>query len=176
LTTIAFETHATSLDNEAGLASGWYDVDLSPRGEQQARDLGERRRDDALAAVYCSDLLRARRTADLAFAGTDIPLVSEPRLRECDYGTLTRQPVGEIDRLRLQSVSKPFPEGESYEDVTRRVDAWLREAERMHRGATLLVVGHRATFYSLEHLLNGRPLMDVVVAPWAWQPGWVYRY
>jgi broad specificity phosphatase PhoE len=174
--TLVYETHATSLDNETGLASGWYDVDLSPRGEQQARELGERRRKSVLAAVYCSDLLRARRTAELAFEGTAVPIVSDPRLRECDYGTLTRRPVGEIDRLREQSVSKPFPEGESYQDVTRRVDAWLREAERMHRGATLLVVGHRATFYALEHLLNGRPLTDVVASPWAWQPGWVYRY
>ena len=71
-------------------------------------------------------------------------------------------------------MSKPFPQGESYEDVTRRVDAWLREAERVHRGATLVVIGHRATFYALEHLLNGRPLTDVVAAPWAWQAGWVY--
>ena len=84
MTTIAFETHATSLDNEAGLASGWYDVDLSARGEQQARELGERRSNDALAAVYCSDLLHARRTAELAFEGRPVPIVSDPRLRECD--------------------------------------------------------------------------------------------
>ena len=53
---VVFERHATSLDNEAGLASGWFDVGLSPRGEQQARELGERRRRGAFAAVYCSDL------------------------------------------------------------------------------------------------------------------------
>ncbi len=35
--TLIFETHATSLDNEAGLASGWFDTDLSAAGESQAR-------------------------------------------------------------------------------------------------------------------------------------------
>ena len=30
---LVFETHATSLDNEAGLASGHADVELSPLGE-----------------------------------------------------------------------------------------------------------------------------------------------
>src|SRR5690242_20877990 len=33
--TLIFEAHATSLDNEAGLASGWFDVDLSSTGEEQ---------------------------------------------------------------------------------------------------------------------------------------------
>ena len=65
---LLFETHATTLDNEAGLASGHFDVDLSATGEEQARRLGERRRDDQLAAVFSSDLRRAFRTADIAFA------------------------------------------------------------------------------------------------------------
>ena len=64
---VVFESHATSLDNEAGLASGWFDVALSATGEEQARQLGVRRRDDDLAAVFCSDLIRAFRTAEIAF-------------------------------------------------------------------------------------------------------------
>ncbi len=62
---VVFETHATSLDNEAGLASGWFDVALSVTGEAQARELGARRRADDLAAVFCSDLIRAFRTAGI---------------------------------------------------------------------------------------------------------------
>jgi broad specificity phosphatase PhoE len=40
--TIWFETHATSLDNEAGLASGRFDADLSAAGVEQAVELGRR--------------------------------------------------------------------------------------------------------------------------------------
>jgi bisphosphoglycerate-dependent phosphoglycerate mutase len=40
---LVFETHATSVDNEAGLASGWFDAALSAKGEAQARSLGARR-------------------------------------------------------------------------------------------------------------------------------------
>ena len=67
---VVFETHATSLDNEAGLASGWFDIALSATGEGQARSLGVRRREDDLAAVFCSDLTRAFRTAEIGFGGT----------------------------------------------------------------------------------------------------------
>ena len=40
--TIWFEPHKTSLDNEAGLASGWNDVDLSPLGVEQLEECAER--------------------------------------------------------------------------------------------------------------------------------------
>ena len=42
-------------------------------------------------------------------------------------------------------------------------------------GHTLLVVGHRATFYALEHLVTKRNLHEVLETPWQWQEGWVYR-
>jgi broad specificity phosphatase PhoE len=82
---LVFETHATSFDNEAGLASGWFDVGVSATGEEQARSLGVRRRNDHLAAVFCSDLTRAVRTAEIAVGDRAVPIIPDPRLRECDY-------------------------------------------------------------------------------------------
>jgi hypothetical protein len=38
---LVFDTHTISLDNEAGLAFGWFDVALSTTGEQQAPMLAE---------------------------------------------------------------------------------------------------------------------------------------
>jgi broad specificity phosphatase PhoE len=171
---VLFESHATSRDNEIGLASGWFDVDLSTTGERQARSLGERRRDDDLAAVCCSDLIRAFRTAEIAFGERALPIVRDPRLRECDYGDLTRHPASEIDERRGAHVSTPFPNGESYEHVVVRVSAWLADATTTFAGQTVLVIGHRATFYALEHLLRDIPLHQVVTANWQWQPGWTY--
>lgn len=171
---LVFETHSTSLDNEAGLASGWFDVGLSPGGEFQARELGERRRGEDLAAVYSSDLRRAYRTAEIAFAGRPLGLLRDRRLRECDYGTMTRRSAREIDAVRAAHVDTPFPGGEGYADVASRVAQWLEEIARAHAGKTVLVIGHRATYYALEHLVNGVPLLDAVAAPWRWQPGWSY--
>jgi broad specificity phosphatase PhoE len=175
LNLIVFETHATSLDNEAGLASGWFDVALSETGEAQARTLGERRRGDDLAAIYCSDLQRAVRTAEIAFADRGIAIVQDARLRECDYGAFTRRPASEIEAQRALRIATPFPGGESYQQAVDRMARWLDEVAELRAGRTVLVVGHRATFYALEHLVNGVDLHDVVLAPWRWQPGWSYR-
>jgi broad specificity phosphatase PhoE len=171
---VLFETHSTSVDNESGLASGWFDATLSQRGEEQARELGHRRRDDEVAAVFCSDLARAVRTAEIAFQDRALPIWRDVRLRECDYGTLTRHPAAEIDLRRAAAVVTPFPEGESYQQVAERVSSWLTETAARFEGKTVLVIGHRATFYALEHLVRGIPLTHAVVAAWAWQPGWSY--
>ena len=171
---IVFETHATSVDNEAGLASGWFDVDLSPTGERQARELGDRRFGEDFAAVYCSDLIRAVRTAHIAFGDRGISIIEDARLRECDYGALTRHPTGDIDRRRASHVAVPFPGGESYEQCVARVSSWHTDASAAHPGRAVLVIGHRATLYALEHLLTGVPLEQAIAAPWSWRPGWIY--
>ena len=52
---IAFETHATTTDNERWIASGWLDGQLSTLGRRQAKELGDRHADDEdLAAVFGS--------------------------------------------------------------------------------------------------------------------------
>jgi broad specificity phosphatase PhoE len=172
---LVFESHATSLDNETGLASGWFDVVLSSTGEEQARMLGARRRDDHLAVVFCSDLSRSFRTAEIAFGDRSLPIIRDARLRECDYGDLTRRATSEIEQRRLLHLVDPFPNGESYQQVVDRVSGWLSEAMHYIDAGTVLMIGHRATFYALEHLLNRVTLHEAVTSPWTWQPGWTYN-
>lgn len=169
---IFFETHSTSFDNEAGLASGHYDIDLSPRGEREARELGNRYGTIALDRILCSDLRRSWRTAEIAFYAREVSIVRDVRLRECSYGEWDRAPHTRIEAERPHRVDTPFPGGQSYREVTNAIRRCLED----HRDtASLLIIGHRATWYALEHLLNRRELADVIAAPWQWQPGWRYR-
>ena len=66
MVTIIFEAHSTSLDNEAKLASGHNDVELSELGRKQSKELGERYADQSFDAIYCSDLRRSYETAQAA--------------------------------------------------------------------------------------------------------------
>ena len=103
---ITFEAHSTTLDNEAHLSSGHNDVELSPLGEKQAKELGERCKD--LDAIFCSDLQRSYKTAEIAFNGK-FPVIKDKRLRECDYGDLTQHPSEEVEPLKVEHISIPFP-------------------------------------------------------------------
>jgi broad specificity phosphatase PhoE len=170
---IAFETHAISEDNERGIATGWLPGRLSAAGRRLARDLGARHRDDHLAAVWSSDLARAVETATIAFTGSGLTVRADRRLRECDYGALNGAPV---ERLlpRARFIAAPYPGGESYRGVVARVGDFLAELGP-YEGRRVLLIGHSATRWALDHLLAGRALEDLVDADFAWQPGWLYR-
>lgn len=175
MVTIVFESHGTTFDNEAELSSGLFDVALSPLGEQQAKELGERHKSEQFDAIFCSTLVRSYRTAEIAFAGRNIPVIKDARLNECDYGNLTRHPNTEVQSHRGEYIDKPFPGGESYAQTAARMRDFLRDLLAPYDGKKVLIIGHRATQYGLEHWLKGVPLKQAVTAPWSWQSGWVYQ-
>lgn len=172
---IVFETHSTSEDNEAGRASGWLPGCLSEAGIQQASQLGERRRHDGLAAVFCSDLRRAVDTAQTAFGNTELKLFYDWRLRECDYGDLNGSPAELIHQTRRQHLRTPYPGGESWEQAVRRVRGTLDDLAAGWSGTRVLLVGHVATRWALDHFLASRSLDELAAEEFAWQPGWEYR-
>lgn len=174
MVTIYFESHATTEDNEARLAAGWYDALLSPLGREQAKSLGERYMGTYLDAIFCSDLRRSYETAQIAF-GDKYPIVQDKRLRECNYGDMSRQSKDVIDAYREQALLQPFPNGESYEETSLRMKAFLQDLLKNYNGKTVLIVGHRATQYGLDVWVNHKNLRDAVLAPWQWQPGWTYE-
>jgi broad specificity phosphatase PhoE len=174
-TAIVFETHSTTTDNERGIATGWLPGALSDAGKRQAAELGDRRGSDGIALVFTSDSGRAMETAKIAFGGADTPVRPDPRLRECNYGSLNGAPVASLHGRRASFIDSPFPAGESYRDVVRRVASFLEELVRDHDGKRALIIGHSATKWSLDHLLNGIPLEQLVNAPFEWRPGWTYE-
>ncbi|MFA5954210.1 MAG: histidine phosphatase family protein [Patescibacteria group bacterium] len=172
---LIFETHSTSTDNEQDIASGCSDPKLSAAGERQAQELGERYRDVKLVAVYCSALRRSYETGYLAFEGSNVPLLTDARLNECDYGTMTRFSSVVIEHEKMNRIERPFPGGQSYLETTENVKAFLKDVVLRHQDKTILVIGHRATQYGLEQVLNHKSLAKVVAAPFRWQPGWHYE-
>jgi broad specificity phosphatase PhoE len=172
---LIYETHSTSTDNEAGIATGWLPGQLSETGRRQAKELGARRRGEGLAAVFSSDLRRAVQTAQLAFDGTGVPHLQDARLRECDYGELNGAPVDQVSAQRPHRVDEPFPAGESYRQVVDRTADFLADLVRDWDGRRVVVIAHSANQWALEVLLHGRRIEEFLDAPFAWQPGWRYR-
>jgi broad specificity phosphatase PhoE len=173
---ILYETHALSTDNEAGIASGWLPGELSPTGRRLARRLGERhRRSRAVAAVFVSDLARAVQTAEIAFGDRGIPIHADARLRECNYGTCNGMPVSRLAAERSRHIDRPWPAGQSYRQVVAQVGGFLRDLATGWDGRRVVVIGHSATKWALDCLLDGATLEDLVDAPFEWQEGWRYQ-
>jgi 2,3-bisphosphoglycerate-dependent phosphoglycerate mutase len=85
--------HGESEWNALNLFTGWVDVGLSPKGEEEARQAGRllRRRGLLPDVVHTSVLRRAIRTAEIALDACDrhwIPVRRSWRLNERHYGAL----------------------------------------------------------------------------------------
>lgn len=173
---LIFESHATTVDNEAHRSSGHADVELSELGLEQAKQLGERYLGHEPDVVFCSDLQRSYRTAEIAFKGREVKIVRDRRLREVDYGELTQFSSSQVDPEKKNRIVKPFSGGESYQDAAKRMKSFPEELLRDYDGQTVMVIGHRATRYGIEHWINGIDLEEAVTAPWSWQPGWEYQF
>jgi len=174
MVTLIFEAHGTTFDNEAHLSSGWNDVALSPLGEKQSVEMGERYKADHFDAIFCSDLERAYKSAEIGF-GNKWPIIKDARLRECNYGDFTQKPSYVVDEQKPLHIKEPFPNGESYMQTTARIKSFLDDLVRNYEGKRVMVIGHRATQYGIENIVNGVPLEKLVTSHFKWQPGWRYE-
>ncbi|WP_042389978.1 histidine phosphatase family protein [Streptacidiphilus melanogenes] len=172
---IVYETHSTTTDNEAGIATGRLPGRLSELGRRQAAELGARRRGGGFAAVFTSDLHRAVETARIAFPDGEPPVHQDVRLRECDYGDLNGAPATLVAAQRTARIDDPFPGGgQSYRQVLAATDAFLRDLATDWDGRRILLIAHSANRWALDCLLDGASLEHVLADPPAWRPGWHY--
>jgi broad specificity phosphatase PhoE len=173
-TQIIFETHSLSEDNQAGIATGWLPGRLSAQGREKATALGKRRPADGLTVVFTSDLMRAMETAAIAFADSEVPILADWRLRECNYGSLNGAPAERVHTDRSVHLDRPYPGGESWREATDRVGRFLDDLALLWEGATVLVIGHVATRLGLERFILGQDLGQLMSAEFVWQEGWEY--
>lgn len=157
---------------EINIAGRDIDVPLSPRGEGQARALGEwlARQPQAMqpTAVLVSPYKRAQDTAHIALqtaslADASLPLRVDERLREKEFGILDRlTPRGVLEKYpeqaqMRQSLGKFYhrpPGGESWCDVVLRLRSVLDTLDREHAGERVLIVAHQVVVLCFRYLLE----------------------
>jgi broad specificity phosphatase PhoE len=171
---LIYESHSISEDNERGIATGWLPGRLSEEGRRVAAELGARYREAGLAVVFASDLRRAVETAQIAFADTSVPIQLDPRLRECDYGTLNGSPTAVVAGERAKHIDTPFPGGQSYREVVRATSGFLHDVASRWEGRRILVIAHSANKWALDCLLAGGSIEELLEAPAEWREGWHY--
>jgi probable phosphoglycerate mutase len=138
--------------------TGRTDIPLTPRGEANARSLGERLRGESFELVFVSPLSRARRTCELAGLGrTARP---DDDLLEWDYGAVEGRTTAEIrsERPGWYLFRDGCPRGESVAAVGSRADRVVARLKRA-RGKVILF-GHGHFFRVLAARWLGLPPQD----------------
>lgn len=123
---------------------GRTDLPLTELGHQQARDLAEKAACLDLDLIISSPMRRAMETAQAVSVRCGVPVVTDERLMEQDFGIYEGQhhKVAAYLENKKQFAFR-YPGGESGFDVACRVYSFLREAKENYRDRKVLVVCHR---------------------------------
>jgi uncharacterized phosphatase len=139
--------HGQSVANAAGKLQGQMDFPLSSQGLNEAKAVGKWLADEAVDAIYSSDLSRAFQTAEEIARHHDTDIIETPALREFH--------LGQFQGLTREEINDRFPE---YVDLdwwttgvagveqidqikVRALDAVQMLLER-HQGQRIVVVSH----------------------------------
>lgn len=167
--------HGQSQWNLENRFTGWIDVPLSPKGEDEARAAGLKLRGRRIDRLYTSVLKRAIDTARLALEAAGIstpPTLRDQALNERMYGDLqglnkadAARQFGEAQvKLWRRSFDVAPPGGESLADTAARVLPYWEShiLPDLKAGRNVLVVAHgnslRALVMHLDRLTPAQVL------------------
>ena len=168
--------HGQSVWNAENRFTGWTDVDLSDKGVIEAEEAGNELRNEKIDVVHTSDLIRAKRTADIVMqhnvSSNGTVTKSDWRLNERNYGALqgldkaeTAEKHGaEQVRIWRRSFDVAPPEGESLEMTAERTIPYFEEEvlPDLESGGNVLVSAHGNSLRSIVMHIEGISPNDIV--------------
>lgn len=163
LTRLILIRHGQSVWNAENRFTGWTDVDLSEKGVLEAKEAGEELREQRIDVVHTSDLIRAKRTAEIVMSSNavsgGISTKSDWRLNERNYGDLqglnkaeTAEKHGsEQVHIWRRSFDVAPPGGESLEMTAERTIPYFEDEilPDLESGMNVLVSAHGNSLRSI---------------------------
>ena len=172
---VVFETHSTSVDNELGIATGWNEGELSEAGRLQARcSAGGAATTASQSCSRPTCAVPSRRRSSRS-PGRRCRSSCDSRLRECNYGTLNGMP-------RRPARGRAATSGSTCRSRAARAGARRSTGSAAScascpgafDGRRVLVIGHVATRWALDHFAAGVSLATLAETPFDWREGWEY--
>jgi broad specificity phosphatase PhoE len=150
MTRLCLVRHGQTDWNREGRYHGQSDVPLNQHGREQARLLARHFHGQTFAALYSSDLWRARETAEMLARNMHLAVKLDRRLREIDQGEWEGQLVETIKAryrgLWQERTQDPVnvrpPGGETVAEVALRVSSALDDIAKLYPVGPVLVCSH----------------------------------
>jgi probable phosphoglycerate mutase len=158
--------HGETAWNAEGRVQGQLDIPLSDVGLAQARALAALLGNESFSAVYSSDLLRTRQTAQPTADRLRLATSLDADLRERHYGAFQGMTYAEAKQRMPQDYARfaardpdfAFASGESLARFNERALACVNSLIKKHVGENLLIVTHGGVLESLYRHATGRGL------------------
>lgn len=155
---------------------GWQDSNLTPKGVENAKALGNWLKDVDFTCIYSSSSKRTIHTAELIRGDRDIRIVPDDDLREMNLGDWEGKTLEEVEKVDKQG-RKAFVEmphlyipksGESYFQVRDRVVAVLEKIVNENKDGNVLIVTHAVIVKTIMSFFKGFPVEKL------WEPPFIH--
>lgn len=171
--------HGQTQANVDGLYSGISETPLTELGLIQAQAVGSMLGQVAFEKVLCSELGRAQHTTQLILQQRQIPVVTEPRLNEMNFGDWEMRHHRDLQRLDAENYAawcndwqNVIPKnGEGFQIFSQRVSEFARALSSQTEAENILIVSHQGVLSLLiATLLNMPPasLWHFIIEQGAW--------
>lgn len=165
-THICLVRHGETEWNAERRIQGQIDIGLNDTGHRQAAAAGHWLAGAGIAALYSSDLRRARTTAEAIGAVLGLTPSLAPELRERRYGVFEGLTYAEAQArfpdgyaaFEGRNADYDFAGGESLRTMYGRVTGKLRELAAVHSGQAIAVVVHGGVLDVVNRFVRGNPL------------------
>ncbi len=145
---------------------GRIDMELSPRGHEQAEALAKYVRRRPLEALYCSPMRRALQTMAPLAPHCPAPAVIKPEFHEIDFGDWTGLTWEEVHRrynvsafVWLDQIEQgAIPNAETGAMARSRIEPTLRQIVAAHVGQSVGIVCHGGVIRVMLSILLDLPL------------------
>lgn len=176
--------HGQTTDNLDHDFSGIRDVDLTPTGIEEAKTIAEKLKNEPVTKAYQSNQIRSKHTLELVLNGfhKDVEIITDPRIKERDYGNLTGKNKEELEKidpkdfaLWHRSYDVPPPNGESIKDVEVRVLAFLNEEKlRWTKNDVIFISGHGNSIRPMRRYFENLSVEQM--CSYEYTPGEIFQY
>lgn len=148
--------HGETEWNRKGLIQGHTNNPLNKTGEEQAKKLAKKLKKINFVSIYSSDLLRAKKTAEIIAQSIKLPIIINPFLRERDFGPFEGKSESLLDiwrkklthnmaKLTIQEkelIKKIKNKIESDKKMMKRFIPYLKKLAQKHQGKNVLIITH----------------------------------
>jgi probable phosphoglycerate mutase len=160
--------HGETAWNAEKRIQGQIDIPLNATGHRQAQAMAEAIAHEPFAAIYSSNLERARQTAAAAAQRLHLPVRQRVELSERHFGVFQKHTAAEtaarhpeaFARHTMRDPDFDYGGGESLRAFAARVAAALGEIAKAHAGQQVLVVSHGGVLDIAYRLASGRGLSE----------------
>ncbi len=163
--------HGETEWNTLGKYQGSLDSPLTPGGLRTVYALADKLKGENIQTLFTSPLARARKTGEIIGNTIDVDINVIPEFREMNFGIfegktkeIVRKDFSEFFTQRNKDkgckVYTPFPQGESYRDVYKRV--FDKVSHLLSNYESFIIVGHHGVNRVIRGVILNLPLEDII--------------